>query len=195
MTQIGPRQRWGSNYSVVASTLALLTALATGAAYALTVTSSDIVNDTIRSVDVKQNALTAKDIDEATLGYPRRLKSGQTVRGVIGNRDNVGTSLGSITALATIPAANDQALGDGNVVVAGGSDSGDASCDGSTSTPTAPKGVVCVYLAHTSNATNIRGLGILNHPFASLWGFRIAWEPTAVNQLSYVEGVWAFTAR
>ena len=186
----GPRRL---DYPVVVSTLALIVAVATGTAYALRDNSSDIVNNSIRSVDVKNDALTAVDINENTLGYPTRLRPGQVVRGVLGARDNVGTSLGSITAFGTIPAKNGQVLHDGNVVVAGGSDSGEASCTGSSATPTAPKGVVCVYLTDSHNAVNIRGLGL--YPvLGNYWGFRIAWEPTTQNQLSYVEGVWAFKA-
>ena len=188
------RRKSDRDYSLLLSTIALVVAIGTGTAYALRVNSSDIVDDTIRSIDVRDDTLTNVDINEGTLGYPKQLRRGQTVRGVIGARDNVGTSLGSIVAVASIPAAHPQGLSNPRVVVAGGADNAEATCNGGVPNPTAPKGFVCIYPVHTSNAANIRGLSMRDPPFGILWGFRLAWEPTVANQLSLVEAVWAYQA-
>ena len=184
------------DYPHVVSTLALVISVVTGSAYALSVNSGDIVDDTIRSRDVKNQDLTTKDIQEQSLLFPTHsgsIKPGQTVRGVIGARDNVGSSASSVTAFASLPAPNYQLLHDNNVVVNNGSDETSNQCKGTAFNPTAPKGVVCVYTITSSNATNIRGLGMQEFPIGTASGFRIAWEPTAANALTAVEAVWAFT--
>jgi hypothetical protein len=181
------------DYPHVASTLALVIAISTGAAFAINVTSDDIVDNTIRSIDVRQDALSDKDINEGSLGFPKSFTKGQLYRGVIGARDNVGSSTGSVTAVATIPADPGLIFNDTRVEVKGGSDD-QGRCKGTFLNPVAPQGVVCVYPGHIANATNIRGLGTEDLPLGVFFGFRIAWEPTAANALTLVEATWAVRA-
>jgi hypothetical protein len=67
------RSGWGTRYSIVASTLALLFALG-GTAYAVnTVRSSDIVDGAVRSVDIRNGTVGTADIGAGSLGRSPRL--------------------------------------------------------------------------------------------------------------------------
>jgi hypothetical protein len=179
-----PRIRSKLTFANVTSMIALLVALS-GTALALqdnTVRSRHIVDHSIRSRDVRN--VTYDDIVA---------QSGDKVHGVIGARDNVGTSLGSITALDSLgPTGAEVVLSNADITVDGGSDENSNVCQGSPSIPLAPPGMVCVYPTTITNATNIRGLEMAENG-GFYGGFRIAWEPTGANQLSAVEATWGYT--
>jgi hypothetical protein len=60
--------KWLPSPAMAVAVVALMAASAGGTAYAITVTSADIVNGTIRNVDVHDNTLTGAKIRESTLG-------------------------------------------------------------------------------------------------------------------------------
>jgi hypothetical protein len=102
-----------------------------------------------------------------------------------------------------IPAAN--ALGDDSVFVnvASWQDAGgqtaptttdvNAGCTGTPSAPTAPPGVVCVYVSGADHAANVRGLSVLFGSGASPYGFKLAWDASALGD-TFVDATWAYTA-
>jgi len=165
------------------------------------VTSSKVKDASLLAKDFKPGQLSAGAQGPAgNTGQPgpagrsalTTLRSGETVRGEVGVRDNTGTSTGSLVAMVSLPIPAPVALDNEHVVVAG--DEASTPCTGSRSNPTAPPGFACIYrrLNNNSNNTNIRGLQTDQE--ASPYGFRVAVDPANANAQVAFEGSWAYTA-
>lgn len=130
------------------------------------------------------------------------LPSGKTVHGVIGfgYAASAGNQHGDIDQQLPVPAT--AALKDADVYVSlnGFTSSGgitpttadtNAGCTGSVTSPTAPAGKVCVYIAAGQNSAGIQGLGI--GPNGTPYGFKLSWDSQTSGR-SFVEAVYAYTA-
>lgn len=118
------------------------------------------------------------------------LASGEKVRGVFSGSS--GPTTGEMSTGVTLPIPAPTALDDAHVVVKGGADNGDASCQGSYSAPSAPSGIVCVYPASDTNAANERG--VVPGSRATRYGFVVAWDAVSSTIPTQFEGAWAYTA-
>lgn len=114
------------------------------------------------------------------------------MRGVIGVRDNLGATTGSVVGFASLPIPASVPLTNADVEVDLGNDS-TGRCTGTAANPTAPPGVACIYQQGiTAGNTNTRGLESAGGPVR--WGFRVAIDPTTPNTSVFFEGTWAYTA-
>jgi hypothetical protein len=186
-----------------------------------TVGSKDLRNNDIRGKDIRNNSLTGADINESKLGkvptagsadsatnarnlgshtpgayirFTGEIPSGVTV---IGNwysaPSNGNTTVGfdEITLPAKAPADIESADANLGAGTTGGTDN-DATCTGSATAPTAPKGKMCFYVgfqtgvnqlsAYSSNGPHDRGAAV-----------RVT-GTVAAGTNAYARGGWAYTA-
>jgi hypothetical protein len=145
-----------------------------------------------KSADTATNATNATNASHAasasTVTGQGTLASGQTEIGIIGGRFQNGAIANSPMAISTtFPLMAPVALSTPNIEVAPS-----AHCTGSTSTPTAAKGFVCIYPDITVFANNISGnTGVVGD---TKLGFQMEWNATTANTQSSVRAEWAFTA-
>jgi hypothetical protein len=66
-------------------------------------------------------------------------------------------------------------------------------CTGTIAAPTAPPGVVCIYVAGADNAVNVEGFSVLPGTGASRYGFKLGWDSTAADD-TFIDAVWAYTS-
>jgi hypothetical protein len=125
--------------------------------------------------------------------------TGRTIRGVVGanahSPSNDATNDFGVDAVLPIPAPS--ALADAAVAVNVGATTAtttdtNAGCTGTAAAPTAPAGVVCLYVSGAANALNLQGLsasGAAGTPY----GFKLVWNSAATGD-TFVDAVWAYTA-
>jgi len=131
---------------------------------------------------------------------------GATIRGAVGGDYEAETALGDwgLDVTLPVPARND--LGDTDVTVnidscqesAGqmcpeNSDFNENDCDGTPEAPTAPAGVLCIYVSGADNAENVRGYSVLFDGGASPYGFKLLWDNLHAGD-TFVDATWAYTA-
>jgi hypothetical protein len=203
-----------------AAVLATLSGVA-GAAAAGLITSADIKDETIRQRDIRtggvgssevaNGSLKARDLSSAARSKIKlsAVPSGMTIRGVVGadyhNTVASGTADWGIDVSLPMPARN--ALSDGEVEVdvqgwqdGGGQtaptsgDDGNATCAGTPTNPTAPPGIVCIYVAGADNAANVVGYSVLPGTGQSRYGFKLKWDIPIGAGDTFVDAVWAYTA-
>ncbi len=148
------------------------------------------------------NIATIADIGLA--GIP----SGQTVYGVIGGDFDVDNTSSTLGVTSSLPAVVDPTLTSADIIVDTTTElssacSGDAStclsaaevaaaatCTGSTASPSAPAGKVCIYPYTLTNASSISG----NAPAAGAnVGFTVDWTAATTGDTKF-GAVWAYTA-
>jgi hypothetical protein len=189
--------------AVVAGAAVLATLSGIGGAVAGgLITSADIKDETIRSRDISSAAKSAIKLSA--------VPSGKTIRGAVGadydNTAAAGTADWGVDVSLPMPARN--ALGDSEVEVDvqgwqdGGpgqtaptsGDGGNATCKGTPRHPTAPAGIVCIYVAGADNAANVVGYSVLPGTGQSRYGFKLKWDIPDGPGDSFVDGVWAYRA-
>jgi hypothetical protein len=118
------------------------------------------------------------------------LRSGVTIRGVIGGDFHASASSDwrveqsfSIRSPIVLP------LG---AVDVDGQDEASNRCTGTANTPTAPPGVVCIYLDSSFNAAGFLGYGAPNPAAGSVYGFMLNW--TSGSGDTWAHATWAYTA-
>ncbi|MFN2640479.1 MAG: hypothetical protein ABR548_01080 [Actinomycetota bacterium] len=188
-----------------------------------TVTSSDIVNGTIRNVDLATGSVNGRVLQNGTVSrvdltgiLQRSLRWSttlplQTVRGAVGGDFDVSSGNSCPCGWGvdmTLPSAARSALTDDDVYVnvdgwvSGDTgqtaptttDTGGGACTGSPSNPTAPRGKVCIYVAGADNAFNVNGYSVRPGADASPYGFKLHWESAAsVTGDTFIDAVWAYT--
>jgi hypothetical protein len=138
------------------------------------------------SADAATNASHAASANTVT--GQGTLASGQTEIGIIGGRFQNGAKANSPIAISTtFPLMAPVALTNTSIEVAPS-----AQCTGSTATPTAAKGFVCIYPDITVFANTITGnTGVVGD---TKLGFQMEWNATTANSQSSVRAEWAYTA-
>ena len=135
------------------------------------------------------------------------LPAGKTVYGAIGaDFDNTSTGASDWGTDMSLPMRAPYNIYDYNVVVnvAGwqgsngqlqptSADSADAACTGSVSSPSAPAGTVCIYVAGADNAVNLEGYSVAFGGGGSHYGFKLGWDAPGTGD-TFVDAVWAYTA-
>ena len=66
-------------------------------------------------------------------------------------------------------------------------------CNGTPEDPTAPAGVLCIYVSGADNAENVRGDSVLFDGGASPYGFKLLWDNLHTGD-TFVDATWAYTA-
>ena len=128
----------------------------------------------------------------AAIELPQRLaplERGETIRGVVAVAGG-DAKQASGAAGVSFPVAAPRAIDSSHVDVDSLEESEDR-CTGSARNPTAPEGVVCVYLRYSTGVDQVRGVGAPN-PSGSRYGFGLAWLTTGSGQHA-VSGTWAYT--
>jgi hypothetical protein len=187
------------------------------------VSAKKIKRNAVSSPKVKNRSLLAKDFkpgqlragpkgDKGDKGDPGAsaltpVPSGRTIRGVVGgdfhNYDGFVHDF-AVDITLPIPAAN--ALRDDGVFVnvAGWQGSPgqtpptttdtNPGCTGTPANPTAPPGLVCIYVSVSGNAVNVAGYSVLFGAGASPYGFKLKWDTTTTVGDTFVDATWAYTA-
>jgi len=192
-----------------------------GAVAARLVTSADIKNETIQQEDIHRGGVASAEVENKSLqardlssGAQARIKlspvpAGKTIRGVVGadfhNTAASGTADYGIDVSLPMPARN--GLGDADVEVNvegwtdGGDqtaptsgDTGDTACTGTPANPTAPAGMVCIYVAGADNAANVVGYSVMPGTGESRYGFKLKWDIPDGEGDTFVDATWAYTA-
>jgi hypothetical protein len=139
-----------------------------------------------KSADTATNASHAASA--STVTGQGTLASGQTEIGIIGGRFQNGANANSPIAISTtFPLMAPVALSNSNIEVAPS-----AQCTGSTATPTAARGFVCIYPDITVFASTITGNTAVVGD--TKLGFQMEWNATTANSQSSVRAEWAYTA-
>jgi hypothetical protein len=196
--------------------------IATGAVNSRTITDGGILNVDLRTGSVNTRVLRDRGISSTDLAssvyssiQDSTLRSGVTVRGVVGGdfegfaaqaggpcEDNcdwgVDASLPFPAPVgltdATVLVDTSLCLADCPGISADGTESGSAgTCLGSLTTPTAPAGKVCIYVAGAANAVELAGYSVMPGTGSSKYGFKLKWVSTTADD-SFVDAVWAYTA-
>jgi hypothetical protein len=132
---------------------------------------------------------------------------GKTIRGAVGGDYEAQAALQDwgLDMTLPVPAANDLADGDvtvnidsctpdtGQVCPTTSDIAENPGCDGTPDAPTAPEGVLCIYVSGADNAENVRGDSVLFDGGASPYGFKLLWD-TVHNGDTFVDATWAYTA-
>jgi len=86
----------------------------------------------------------------------RTIQAGRTVRGTIGNEEQVAAGGVEVSANASLSGVAPFALNDGHVTIDGTSED-TGKCNGSVANPTATAGWVCIYPYYTINVDSAEG--------------------------------------
>ncbi len=122
------------------------------------------------------------------------LRSGETVRGVIGLSEPTGAGE-EFRVLETLPVPAPVPLTDANVIVDGPYE-GAAVCEGSFTSPSAPPGRLCIYEVNAAvgmNAEDEEGTAAAFNAGAVPWGFGLRVYATAAGDIEFYAS-WAYTA-
>jgi hypothetical protein len=205
--------------SMVVAMLALFVAMGgTAVAAKSFITGKQIKNSSITGVDIKNKSLTAADIRgqlrglrgltgaagppgaKGDKGDPGRsalspLQPGESVYGTIGAKYELSSAV-EVASNASLPVPAPVALDDAHVNV-DGSDEGGNLCTGTSSTPTAPAGHVCVYPYFVQNVASGSPMGWIwgtsDPATGSKWGFQVGYSAAAAGPVTFF-GTWAYTA-
>lgn len=139
-------------------------------------------------------------------GTLSEVPSGETLRGAVGADYEASAALGDWGIVASLPMRAPVALGDADVVVdvegwvAGDddqtrpeTDDDPAVCAGSPANPTAPAGIVCIYVAGGDNAVEASGWSVLPGIEKSQYGFKLGWTNSTAGD-TFIDAVWAYQA-
>lgn len=132
---------------------------------------------------------------------------GKTIRGAVGGDYEAQAALQDWGLDTTLPMPARNALADGDVTaniascqVSAGqvcpttSDIAEhADCNGTPTAPTAPAGVLCIYVSGADNAQNVRGDSVIFGTGASPYGFKLLWDTVHTGD-TFVDATWAYTA-
>jgi hypothetical protein len=196
--------------------------IATGAVNSRTILDGgiftrDIHTSAVNSHAIRDGAVESVDLSSSTKKALQTgtIRSGATVRGVIGGDfEGIAAQPGGpcenncdwgVTASLPFPAP--VGLDDSHVLVDTGlcgtdctgitADSSEstsnATCTGSVDLPTAPAGVVCIYVAAAGNAVEVVGFSVRPGTGASKYGFKLGWVSQTGDD-TFVDAVWAYTA-
>jgi Collagen triple helix repeat (20 copies) len=132
--------------------------------------------------------------------------SGETIRGTVGGDFHAFDSSASDFGVdVTFPMPAPDGLADNEVFVdvshwqnAGGqtpptTDDDNPECDGTPEDPTAPPGMVCIYVSGADHAFNLAGYSVLFGTGASKYGFKLKWDASQAGD-TFVDATWAYTA-
>jgi Collagen triple helix repeat (20 copies) len=132
---------------------------------------------------------------------------GKTIRGAVGGDYNADSTPADWGVVMTLPVAARNNLSDADVTVNIASCHADTGqtcptasdiaenpdCNGTPAAPTAPAGVLCVYVSGADNAENLRGHSVLFGSGASPYGFKLLWDVLHTGD-TFVDATWAYTA-
>jgi hypothetical protein len=200
--------------SLIVAIIAVVMASAGSAVAARLITGKQIKNGTIQLADLSKSARQAlqggrgpqgtvgpagaagaagQPGAKGDTGDPGRsalspLRSGETIRGIVGGRfQNGGTANSPMAATASFPIPAPVALDNAHIEVAP-----TANCPGSTTNPTAAPGFVCIYPDIIVGANNISGnTGVSG---TRTLGFQMEWNAITANAQASVRAEWAYTA-
>ena len=195
-----------------------LSGVGTAVASHLVVRSSDIVDFAIRNVDLGSASVNSRVIQNGSVGRGDlstslqgqlqwvTVPSGRTIRGAVGGDFDAAANLTDWGVVVSLPSRARNALGDDDVyVVVTTWTSGavgqtqptttdtNAGCTGTVTSPTAPAGKVCIYVAGGDNATDLNGYSVRPGTGRSPYGFKLAWT-NAVPGDTFIDAVWAYRA-
>jgi hypothetical protein len=163
--------------------LALFVALG-GTSYAAT----QLPTNSVGSKQIKDGEVKKSDL-AASIRRSAPLERGETIRGVIDVAGD-GAQGGEAAEGITFPIAAPQAV-DGDHVDVDSLEEFEDRCEGSVEKPTAPQGVVCVYVKDHAGVEELQGVGAPDHA-GSAYGFGLAWK-TPQGGPHAVSGTWAYT--
>jgi hypothetical protein len=132
---------------------------------------------------------------------------GKTIRGAVGGDYEAQAALQDWGLDMTLPMPARNALADGDVTVNIASCQVSAgqvcpttsdiaehpNCNGTPTAPTAPAGVLCIYVSGADNAQNVRGDSVIFGTGASPYGFKLLWDTVHTGD-TFVDSTWAYTA-
>jgi hypothetical protein len=203
----------------IAAAVAVISLTGVGSAVAshLVVRSSDIVDFTIRNVDLATGAVNSRVIRNGSIGRSdlssflqgqlqfATVPSGRTIRGAVGGDFDAAANLTDWGVVVSLPAAARNALGDNDVYVNVALwSTGDGQtqptttdtnvgCTGTLAAPTAPAGKVCIYVAGGDNATDLNGYSVRPGTGRSRYGFKLSWTNATPGD-TFIDAVWAYHA-
>jgi hypothetical protein len=163
--------------------MALFVALG-GTSYAAT----QLPTNSVGSKQIQDGQVKKSDI-ASSLRHTAPLERGETIRGVV---DVAGddTQAGEAAEGITFPIAAPRAV-DGDHIDVDSLEESEDRCQGSVDKPTAPEGVVCIYVKDHSGAEEIQGVGAPDLA-GSAYGFGIAWKTPKAGHHA-ISGTWAYT--
>lgn len=198
--------------ALVVACLALLVALS-GASYAAitlprnSVGTPQLKKNAVVSVKVKNRSLKALAFAAGQLpagpqglqGAPGRsalepLRSGEMIRGVIGGAFKATAVSDDFRVLAAFPIPAPAPVSGANVDIdESEADETSNRCTGSATSPTAPAGVVCIYILGRVNSAGWLGTGAPDPVAGSAYGFGLGWDATGAGATE-VTATWAYRA-
>ena len=121
------------------------------------------------------------------------LRSGETIRGVVGGDFDANAAGNDFGVLETFPIPAPQPVEDANIVVDGGDDDEANRCTGTAAAPSAPPGVVCIYpTGVVLNAIGFRGKDVIVGG-SSRFGFELLWAAADPGD-TLLQAIWAYQA-
>jgi hypothetical protein len=194
-----------------------LSGVSTAVASHLVVRSSDIVDYGIRNVDLASASVNSRVIQNGSVGRGdlstalqgqlswASVPSGRTIRGAVGGDFDAAANLTDWGVVVSLPSRARNALGDDDVfVVVTTWQSGNGQtqptttdtnvgCTGTVTSPTAPAGKVCIYVAGGDNATDLNGYSVRPGTGRSPYGFKLSWTNSVPGD-TFIDAVWAYRA-
>ena len=197
--------------------------IATGAVNSRTILDAGIFNRDIHTAAVNSRAISDGGVGYVDIASSAKntlqnasIRSGVTVRGVVGGDFEGIAPTGAGNPCEnncdwgvdeSLPFPAPVGLNDSHVLVDTslcGTDcpgitpdstesTSDAVCTGTIALPTAPAGVVCIYVAGSGNAVELVGFSVLPGTGASKYGFKLGWVSQTSDD-TFVDAVWAYTA-
>jgi hypothetical protein len=167
--------------------LALFLALGGTSYAAATLPANSVGTAQIKDGQVQKSDLAAGAAGRSAL---TPLKRGETIHGVIGSEGSAPQADTPGAEDVTFPIAAPVAI-DGDHVDVDSLEESEDRCSGSVEKPTAPQGVVCIYVASHTDMDEIQGVGAPTHE-GSQYGFGLHWIAGSAGGYS-ISGTWAYT--
>jgi hypothetical protein len=167
--------------------LALFLALG-GTSYA----AATLPADSVGTKQIKDGQVQKADLAKDAVGRSALtpLKRGETIHGVVAAQGLSPQPGGEFRTAVTFPIPAPTAM-DGDHVDIDSLEESEDRCSGSAAKPTAPEGVVCIYLSSHSGVDEIQGVGAPDHS-GSPYGFGLRWTADPAGDYS-IAGTWAYT--
>ena len=162
--------------------MALFLALG-GTSYAAT----QLPSDSVGTKQIKDGQVKKSDL-AANIQRSAPLTRGETIRGVV-NVEGDSDKAGELAQGVTFPISAPRAV-DSDHVDVDSLEENEGRCDGSVAKPTAPEGVVCIYVSESSGVDSIQGVGAPGAA-GSAYGFGV--KATAEAGHHVIAGTWAYT--
>lgn len=167
--------------------LALFLALG-GTSYA----AATLPKDSVGTTQIKDGQVQKADLAKSALpSASAPVRSGETIRGVLGSEGQSPQPNSQFSDAVSFQAPAPTAVDSDHIDVDTLEESEDR-CAGSATNPTAPKGVVCIYLTSHSGAQDVAGVGAPGFE-GSRYGFALTW--TAQSGDHAISGTWAYTGQ